>query len=196
MSKTDKISGICVGSLVLILCVFAMLISCGKRPSPSIETEATDHSKETIATNQTTKIVTDRNKAIIDSLIIVIGRVKTSKPECDSICQETLDHVLEQLNHLKVSGDNRFGVLYDKHKKLLKSYASIAETLNKTTEVEKDSIRGFDQVKSNKSIQKIPVKYTPKYILYSAYFGWVCMLLIILWLGKKVRSWISVKFQS
>lgn len=196
MKKNDKVAGICVGSLVLILCVFAMLISCGKRPTQIITTETIDHSKETINTNQNIKIETDRNKAIIDSLIITIGRVKTSKPECDSICQENLDHVLEQLNHLKISGDNRFGILYNKHTKLLTAYAKLGETINQKTEEKKDSIRGFDQFKEKKSTKEIPVEFTPNYMKYSAYFGWACMLLIILWLSNKVRSWISVKLQS
>jgi hypothetical protein len=192
MSKNDKIEDI-VGLLVLILCVIAMFISCGKRPAVSTNTETIDYSKESIATNQTSKIVTDRNKAIIDSLIVVIGRVKTSKPECDSICQETLDHALQQLNHLKISGDNRFGVLYDKHTKLLKAYANIAETLNQVSEVKKDSFRGVNKIITKRITQKIPVEYTPDYMRYSAYFGWACMLFVILWISKKVRSWISAK---
>lgn len=172
-------------SAMMVLSAFALLTGCAKPPLPPA-TEITENKESTTVTHTEKKEI-DRNKAVADSLLIVIGQIRTSKKDCDSVCQEAVNQMFEQINHKKVSGDNSYGFLWDKHKKLLIAYANLAETVNQKTETGKDSIVYIDRY-TKKEIP-VTVKYTPWYYKYPAYFGWACFLLLCGYLISKFKLW-------
>lgn len=147
---------------------------------------------ETLKKEASSKIInkeTIRNQTLIDSLKILIGQVKTAKPECDSIAQEQIQHLLSRINTRKTSGDNSFGAYYDKLKNELVIHANIAATQNeKITALESKLISETQKSKETK-----PVKYIPKQVKIFAFFGFLAIFYllykilkpIILWVGKR-----------
>ncbi|MFC4817625.1 hypothetical protein [Flavobacterium sp. GCM10023249] len=163
-----------------------LLIGCkGSQPvatkqNQQINTEISNH-------NLRSEII--KNQAIIDSLKISIGEIKTSKPECDSITQAAIKELLNRLNTKKISGNNSFGAYYDTLKNEIVMYANIAATQDeKIKELEWKLSRKEQTTKENK-----PVKYIPKEVKVLAFFGLLLLLYflykilkpLILWVGKR-----------
>lgn len=97
---------------------------------------------------------TEINKAIIDSLTIALGKVKTPKPECDSVCQIAINNVLARLNIKKKSGDNSYHIRYDPETNTLYINNKIGATENKS----KVEYRNIGTIKTIYSHKDIPVE--------------------------------------
>lgn len=152
-------------SFSFLIALFALSLlfkSCATKPIEST------HTIERIIEHHTDSVKTTAiNKAIIDSLIIQIAKVKTAKPECDSITQATIDQLLKQLNSRKKSGDNEVGIYYDDLKKAIITWNKIGETQSENTTTNKqDSVSNEE-----KEIVKIPVKYIPLWVKILAWIG-------------------------
>lgn len=148
-------------------CITATLQGCAAKPLQQTHTieRIIELSNDSVKT-------TNINAAILDSLIIQVAKVKTVKPECDSITQATLDQVLKQLNASKKSGGNEAKVYYDD---LLKQIIVILK--QRETKTEKTDIRKTDKDSSKeKEIIKVPVKYIPWWVKWLAYWGFSCLL--------------------
>lgn len=70
------------------------------------------------------------SKAINDSLNLYLGNIRTSKPECDSVCQEAVDRHMAGINSRKKSGGNEAGFYYNKYRKILTAYSKLEETVS------------------------------------------------------------------
>lgn len=160
--------------LLIILCL--TFGSCKSKPIGSVHN--IESSKETTTDSVKT---TEVNKAILDSLFIQIAKVKTAKPECDSITQATLDQILRQLNTRKKSGDNEAGIYYDELKKSIVAWQKIAETKNEKTAVNKTTKASITE---KENIQ-VPVKYIPSWVKYLAYLG-VAFILFLAWRFSRI----------
>lgn len=113
---------------LLIVFLFSSLFLTGcKAKQPLQET------KETTTVNHDSifqsRVIT-RNKAITDSLKIVIGKIYTDKKECDSVCQIAIDRLLSQLNSKKSSGDNSVDINYNPKDNSLNVNTKVGETKN------------------------------------------------------------------
>jgi len=97
----------------------------------------------------------NRSKAINDSLKMYIGNIRTARPECDSVCQEALERQLSNFNNQKISGDNSFGIYYDKYKKMLVAHANLKETVSEY----KDSISKISKFRSQLLEIPVPAPY-------------------------------------
>ena len=165
---------IALNILAIILCF--LFNRCAAKPVQNTHTveHIVQHKKDSVK-------VTTINKAILDSLIIQVAKVKTIKPECDSITQATLDQVLRQLNTRKKSGDNETGIYYNELKKLLVAWQKVGETSNEkitTNKATSDKSKEVEKV-------KIPVKYIPAWVKYLAYLG-VAFILFLAWRISKI----------
>ncbi|WP_157499519.1 hypothetical protein [Flavobacterium commune] len=118
-------------NLFAILILLLMLFSC-KTTQPINEVKET-----TIVNHDSINLVkfTIRNQAIVDSLKIIIGSIKTEKKECDSVCQIAIDKLLSQLNTSKKSGANSYNVNYNSKDKSLNFNSKIGATENKIYKV-------------------------------------------------------------
>lgn len=148
-----------------------MLFGCAsKKPIES------SHTIERIIETKTdsSKII-EVNKAIIDSLIIAIAKVKTAKPECDSIAQATLDNVLAQLNSRKKSGDNEAVIYYDKVKKQIVLWQKLGETKTEKTATNKQNTNS----QIEKKVVSVPVKYIPLWVKILAWIGGLTIVFVI-----------------
>lgn len=117
-------------SLLIILLFSSMLLVSCRTTQPLQETkETTIINRDSIALIKNTV----RNQAIVDSLKILIGNVKTEKKECDSICQIAIDRLLSQLNTSKKSGANAYGINYDPKDKSININTKIGATETKAT---------------------------------------------------------------
>ncbi|MFE3847143.1 hypothetical protein ACFX5D_04070 [Flavobacterium sp. LB3P45] len=168
---------------VLLICItlFAILVlldSCASKPVQNTHTieRIIEHRTDSVKTTQV-------NAAIIDSLIVQIAKVKTAKPECDSITQATLDQVLKQLNTSKKSGNNEATIHYDEFLKKLVIILKQAETKTENTATKKIDT----DTSKDKEIVKVEVKYIPWWVKCFAYWGFAC-LLYVAW--RISRIWI------
>lgn len=163
---------------VLLFCIayFAICIALYGCASKPIENT---HTIERIIEHRTDSVKhKEINKEILDSLIIQLAKVKTAKPECDSVAQATLDQVLKQLNNRKKSGDNEAGIYYDELKNQILVWQKIAETANEKLATNKEKI----YIKGDKEIIKVPVKYIPRWVAILAFIGG----LTIVFLGWRI----------
>jgi len=173
--------------LLAIFILVTVMAGCGRKPMAS---NATVTDKVTLEQN-TNNTTTQENAAINDTLTLVSGEVKTGKPDCDTLCQAEVDRLLTQLQHQKTSGGNSYGVLYDKHPRLLKMYANLAATKNITVE----TIR-LKTVTDKYSITKTVTKsYTPWYMRYSAYVGWLAAAYLLYKAYSKLnlKGWLAAR---
>ena len=154
-------------TFITCLAIAILLFGCASKPIEST------HTIERIIEHKTDSMrSTEVNKAILDSLIIQVGKVATAKPECDSITQATLDQVLRQLNSRKKSGDNEAGIYYDQFLRKIVAYLKVAETKNENTATKKTD----KDIGKEKEIVKVPVKYIPWWVKYLAYLGAATLL--------------------
>jgi hypothetical protein len=134
-----------------LIAIFALVLmaSCkSKQPLKEI-TETKETNFESIFLSK--KL--ERNLAIIDSLKIKIGAVKTEKKECDSVCQIAIDRLLSQLNTSKKSGNNSYDMSYNEKDKSLNFNSKIGETKNSS----KTEYRYFMITKTITLSKDIPV---------------------------------------
>ena len=148
--------------IILFICLSVVVVGCKAKPIISTNNKETEKTSEIIKEK-----TTDNNLAVIDSLKILIQRVKTSKPECDSITNAKIDELLLQINSKKISGENSFGVYYDKLKKELIAYANLGATKTEITSNHNYKTETLKEI----SVKEIPVKYIPKWIQILAYIG-------------------------
>ncbi|WP_281238162.1 hypothetical protein [Flavobacterium praedii] len=155
--------------IILLTLFFTIMLLVGCKATPPTNT----HTIERIIEHKTDSTkVTQVNKAILDSLVIKIAKVKTVKPECDSITQATLDQVLSQLNSYKKSGNNEYRIGYDAALKQIVILLKQAETKDESTttnKVEKEK-------EKDKEIKPVLIKYIPWWVKYLAYLGGATLL--------------------
>lgn len=161
------------------LIVVLALKGCAAKPIESTHTieRIIEHKTDSVNTTQV-------NQAILDSLKIQLAKVKTAKPECDSITQATLNQVLKQLNTRKKSGDNEAGIYFDELKNQIIYWQKIAETVNQKLAINKQKT----DIKGDKEIVKVPVKYIPWWVKILAYAGAVFILGIVVCAVYKVST--------
>jgi hypothetical protein len=155
--------------LLLSLSLGCTLFCCaskGVAPTHTIE-RVIEHRSDSVK-------VTEVNKAIIDSLIVRVSKVRTAKPECDSITQVALNQALRQLNSYKKSGNNEASVHYDEKLKQIVVLLKQAETKNQittTSKVEKEK---------EKEVKPIVIteKYIPKWVKILAFIGGLTVLFL------------------
>lgn len=174
-----------------VLIFFFVLLGCKTKQLPAIVIKE----KTTVENSEFARVKSElnRSKAINDSLKMYIGNIKTSKPECDTVCQEALERQLANFNNLKTSGDNSFGIYYDKYKKMLVAHANLKETVSEY----RDSISKIKESKSEIKEVPVPEPYPvpaefsreQEISLYSGRIFWV---LIIVWGVFKLRKIIPV----
>lgn len=167
-----------IQSLVIVLVIFILslfLKSCASKPIEKIHT--VDH----IVEYKTDSVqVTAINNAILDSIIIQVSKVKTTKPECDSITQVTLDQLLSQLNSRKKSGDNEVGIYYDDIKKMIVAWQKVAQTQNEKLVINKTA----KETSVEKQIVEVPIKYIPLWIKCFAFLGFASIAFFVWRIAK------------
>lgn len=169
-------------ALVVVAIMSAGLTSCGRRPAPEAVTDiqVKDSSSYTSKEKETV------NQAIKDKIALQVPDVNTGNKDCDSLCAADRAAWLRNVNIEKQSGDNRYKLLYNEHTKLLELYIELQETKSQVKEIFKD------RYITKKEYYKVTttVTQTPKFMKWSAYFGWAAALVLILLTVKKARSWL------
>lgn len=155
--------------ILLLSLSLALVFSCSsKQTAPVHIIERTlEHKSDSVKT-------TEINKAILDSLIIKVAKVKTAKPECDSITQVTLDQVLRQLNSYKKSGTNEASVRYDEALRQIVVLLKQAETKTQTTAINKVEKQKEKEVEPT----IIREKFIPEWVKILAFIGGLTILFL------------------
>lgn len=158
--------------LVILLISFSFactLLCCSSKKTDPVHTikRIVEHRTDSVKTSEI-------NRAILDSLIVKVAKVKTAKPECDSITQATLDQVLRQLNSYKKSGNNEASVRYDEALKQIVVLLKQAET--------KSQIIATNKLKKEKEKEVEPIvireKYIPKWVKIMAFIGGLAIVFL------------------
>ncbi len=164
-------------TVFLFLTLSFLLVSC-KTQIPVMEKEKTTD-KETIQIEK--EKTTDRNLAILDSLKVLIPIITTTNKECDSVTNAKINEVLSLINSKKISGQNEYGVYYDKLNKMLVSYANVGETKTQSTH----NIYNKDKVFIETKYKEIPIKYIPKWLKILATIGSISIAIQLIALYRK-----------
>lgn len=155
--------------IMLFFLGFIITTGC-KTSQPVVVNSSENTNKEIEKVIITNEIV--KNQEIIDSLKIQISKIKTIRPECDSIANAEILKLLKLINHKKQSGNNNFGVYFDELKKELVAYAKISETKDKKIKELSNKL----VVNSLKKQKEIPIKYIPSFYKWLSLFGGVAFL--------------------
>lgn len=171
--------------LMILLVSSLFLISCKAKPlPPDLHTEIL---KEKDSSSHIKTI--DHSKAIIDSLRIYIGQIKTTKPECDSVTQAAIENLLRNIETSKQSGDNSYEIKYNQLLKRLDLIVKVGATKNEVTKdyVLKDKF--IDRYITKTITIKEPL---PKWQLYLIIIGVATILYFIIKLLLLIRKFIPV----
>lgn len=171
------------------LLIVTLVISCRTKQLPP-DTQVTASSSNSSLHE---KEKTDNSKAILDSLRLLLAKVKTSRPECDSICQAEVDKAYSLLNMMKQSGDNSYELKYDALKRQLDLVMKIAATKN----TDKAVVAETDKKSDSQSVRYVTIKVIPDFYRYSAYLGWAAAAFIGLRIFQKIGAkWPGVRLLS
>lgn len=172
---------------LVVFAIFFIGLATGCAKKPVATSEQIKKEKEIVYIQKDSQ--TTKSLAILDSLKLTIENIKTSKSECDSITNAKIEELLQRLNTRKVSGNNSFGIYYDKLKRELVAYSNIGET-------QSQKIAQLEKTLSEKSNQKtitVPVKYIPKEVKYFAWFGLLALLYLLYKIIKPILLWVGKK---
>jgi hypothetical protein len=158
---------------IIYLLIMLLAIGCkSKRPTIEQDTNVKDSSRYEVVTDHKKEI----NKAVADSIAKLLPLIQTGVKDCDSICNEKCNELLEQANFYKQSGDNNYKLLFDKHKRLLSFTANLEETMSEVQT--KTEIKERHFVRTIKITKKEPVKYIPFWVKVLAWLGGIfCIFL-------------------
>lgn len=113
--------------LLILLAVSVFSVSCkAKKPTIEQDTNVKDSSRYEVATDHKKEI----NKAVSDSIAKLLPLINTGVKDCDSICNDKCNELLEQANFYKKSGDNNYKLYFDKEKRLLSFVANLEQTIS------------------------------------------------------------------
>ncbi len=159
-------------AMLLILLVASLLVvGCRtKKPTITEETNTKDSSRNVIEIDYKKEI----NKAVADSIAKFLPTIKTGNKNCDSICNEKCNELLEQANFYKKSGDNNYKLYFDKEKRLLSFVANLEATISDLQSKKEIKERFF--VRNIKITKTIKEKYIPFWVKVLAWIGGFSLL--------------------
>lgn len=161
--------------------IFLLIItfsSCKAKPIISTQT-----SEKIVEIKKDSLVFSETNKQILDSLFIAVSEIKTNNPDCDILANQEVKRLLKQLNTQKISGDNEYKIYYDEIKKMLVAYVKISETKNKNTEKNTSAY----EKKSSAKMEKIPVKYIPKWVQIFTCIGFLFIGYLVVKMYNKFK---------
>lgn len=165
---------------ILVFVCVAMVSCKSKMPLHN-----TSFSELIVNEDTNTKTEVNTNKAIIDSLSILIGKIKTSNPECDSITQNAIENLLKSINVSKASGDNSYQLKYNDIKRQLELLVKIGATKDeKITNIYNKEILRIETERV-----EVPVKMPlPSWQIFLIISGIVGLIIPIIKAGIYIRS--------
>lgn len=163
---------------IYILCMAFFLLSCGSQKSSFVS----ENQFVSVKTSDT--IFIEKTQGISDTIFIKVPEIQTLKPGCDSICQVQIENILAQISSEKTSGQNRAGFYFDKYKKQLVLYNELKEQFNSY----KSNIQFITKEVELVKIEKIPVRYVPRWVSYLAIFGAFSILVFVGYIIKKIQK--------
>lgn len=131
------------------------------------------------ATKDTTYI--ERTPPVHDTLYITVPSIRTTRPECDSLCQQQLQNTLAQLATAKKAGANSYGVYYDKYRQQLVMYQNLKEQYN--------TYRSHQEKMQTSLFKLQPVPYVPSWAKILAGIG----VLVIIYICYKIIALVKEK---
>lgn len=164
---------------VTILALLIVIVSCkSKKPTIEQDTNVKDSSNYRLETDYKKEV----NKAIADSIAKFLPTIKTGDTNCDSICNEKCNELLEQANFYKKSGDNNYKLYFDKEKRLLSFVANLQETISELKRKQEAKARFFTKTKTI-TITKTET-YTPFWVKILAWIGGITSLFLAYRFGR------------
>jgi uncharacterized lipoprotein YajG len=172
--------------ILMIIVLFSLLFSCRSR-QPILQNAVKDTFvvHDTVVVNHSKTI----NQAIVDSVNFFISKIKTQKPECDSITQAAIDNLLQSINQQRQSGNNGYSLKYDELNRKLQLLISIGATHSQSN----DSIKTKTVVKTQTqtvevAVQK-PLLPIQKFLIIAGIIGVLIPIVKLLFL---IRSKIPI----
>jgi len=173
-------------SIPLTLLAMALAVSSCESQKPIIQKKSTVNIDSLFTA--LTKL-TEINREVNDKTSIYLPDVNTGNPDCDSICNAKMREMLITVNRQIESGDNKYQLLYNQYTKTLDVLTKMASTQDTQTEKEESKTK----IKEVEVVTEIPVPFVPKFIKYSAWFGWFSAIVLVFLIQNKIRSWLLTK---
>lgn len=165
--------------LLILLMASVFLNSCkSKKPTVNEETNVKDSSRYELVIDHKKEV----NKKVADSIAKLLPLIKTGDKNCDSICNEKCNELLEQANFYKKSGDNNYKLVFDKNKRLLSFVANLEQTIS---ELKTKSEKEAKIYKQTKTITITQTKtFIPFWVKVLAWIGGISSLFLAWRFGR------------
>lgn len=137
--------------------------------------------KQSTVQKTTDTIWIDRTLPIHDTLYIPIAPPHTGNNQCDTLCQQQLQQLLERLNTTKHSGQNNYGIYYDKYRQQLILYQNLQQQLN--------TYKSHNQQIQTSLYKMQPVPYVPTWIKILATIG----ILVVIYICYRISRFFTLK---
>ncbi|QEE49601.1 hypothetical protein FUA48_08405 [Flavobacterium alkalisoli] len=173
--------------ILFLFALFFSVLASGCRTQKVLKEE-----ESTVNIDSLTQVIsklTEVNREIKDKASFYFPDVNTGNSDCDSLCNARVREILKSINREIESGNNRYQLLYNEHKKTLEVLADIAATQNVQSTEQTDHLKK----ESSEIIKEVPVRVIPAFYKYSACFGWVCAFFLINYLISKIKTWLPKK---
>ena len=107
--------------------------------------------------------------------------VDRTLPVHDTLCQQQLQQLLERLNTTKHSGQNNYGIYYDKYRQQLILYQNLQQQLN--------TYKSHNQQIQTSLYKMQPVPYVPTWIKILAAIG----ILVVIYICYRISRFFTLK---
>lgn len=167
--------------LLILLMASILLNSCkSKKPIIDQDTNVKDASRYEVATDHQLRV----NKAVADSVAKILPTIKTGVKDCDSICNDKCNELLEQANFYKKSGENNYKLYFDKEKRLLSFVANLNETISELKIKTEKKEHHFVKTKTITITKTITATYVPFFVKVLAWIGGIALLFLAWRFGR------------
>ena len=160
--------------IIITILLPLALVSC-KTHQPH-----TPHYSHSSHSSHDTLIIT-HTLPIHDTLYIPIAPPHTGNNQCDTLCQQQLQQLLERLNTTKHSGQNNYGIYYDKYRQQLILYQNLQQQLN--------TYKSHNQQIHTSLYKMQPVPYVPTWIKILAGIG----ILVVIYICYRISRFFTLK---
>lgn len=144
----------------------------------------TQQSQEVTQRTRIDSIFVEKQVPLRDTVYINIPEIRTIKPECDSLCNEEVRKIMQQISVNRQQGEDSQGVYYNRYKGQLVVYQNIGARQS----TYQGQFSGYSHTKAVEQTKIVKQYYVPKLVKILAFIGGGTLLFGVFWIGFRIKE--------
>jgi hypothetical protein len=169
---------------IFLILALSIISSCATRQPIEKKEQVQDYKSE----KELSSLNVVKTEPIEQYISIGVGAVKTSKSECDSVCQVELNNLYEKFYSSQKSGKNEVKFYYDKYKKTLNAYVKIQGQTDSITKLKNTTKEYYNITKTI----TIKTNFLTKEQTINLWIGRLFWLLLLVIIVLKIKEKITI----